>query len=80
MRLSLFVSVYNLGNFLRRLVLPESAGHWSLLSSQTKLTNAGAGIIHHARRTIFQMAEVAVPKELCARILQHIWALSSGRG
>ena len=28
-RLGLFIMAYNLGNFLRRLVLPESMKHWS---------------------------------------------------
>ena len=37
-RLWLFVLAYNLGNFMRRLTLPESVKHWSLRSVQTKLT------------------------------------------
>ena len=36
-RLWLFVLAYNLGNFMRRLTLPESVKHWSLRSVQTKL-------------------------------------------
>jgi hypothetical protein len=35
MRLWLFVLAYNLGNFIRRLALPESVNHWSLTSIQT---------------------------------------------
>ena len=35
-RLWLFVLAYNLGNFMRRLTLPESVKHWSLRSVQTK--------------------------------------------
>ena len=31
-RLWLFVLAYNLGNFMRRLTLPESVKHWSLRS------------------------------------------------
>jgi hypothetical protein len=75
-RLALFVLAYNLGNFLRRLALPARVRHWSLRSIQLKLIKIGAKVIHHARRTVFQMAEVAVPKELLARILARIWALS----
>ena len=36
-RLGLFIMGYNLGNFLRRLVLPESMKHWSLTSLQTRM-------------------------------------------
>ena len=70
----------NLGNFLRRLALPESIRHWSLRSIQVKLIRIGAKVIHHARYIIFQMAEVAVPRELFAQILQRIWALVPGAG
>ena len=35
-RLELFVLAYNLGNFMRRLALPEAMKHWSLSSLQTK--------------------------------------------
>jgi len=77
-RLALFVWAYNLGNFLRRLALPESIRHWSLCSIQVKLIKIGAKVIHHARQIIFQMAEVAVPKELFVEILRRIWALSPG--
>ena len=31
-RLSLFILAYNLGNFLRRLCLPNAVKHWSLRS------------------------------------------------
>ena len=41
-RLWLFVLTYNLGNFMRRLVLPEDMKHWTLSSLQTRL-NHGAG-------------------------------------
>ena len=40
-RLWLFVLAYNLGNFMRRLTLPESVKHWSLRSVQTKLIKDG---------------------------------------
>ncbi len=79
-RLALFVLAYNLGNFLRRLALPESIRHWSLRSIQVKLIRIGAKVIHHARYIIFQMAEVPVPRELFAQILQRIWALLPGAG
>ena len=36
-RLELFVLAYNLGNFMRRLALPEAMKHWSLTSLQTRM-------------------------------------------
>jgi len=79
-RLSLFVLAYNLGNFLRRLALPDSVRHWSLRSIQVKLIKIGAKVVRHARQVIFQMAEVAVSKELFEQILERIWALAPGAG
>ena len=69
---------YNLGNFLRRLALPDSVQHWSLRSIQVKLIKIGAKVVHHVRQIIFQMAEVAVPKELFEQLLERIWALAPG--
>ena len=40
-RLWLFVLTYNLGNFMRRLVLPEDMKHWTLTSLQTRLIKTG---------------------------------------
>jgi hypothetical protein len=75
-RLALFVLAYNLGNFLRRLALPSEVSHWSLRSVQLKLIKMGARIINHARRTVFQMAEVAVPGEIFAKLLYRIRSLA----
>jgi len=71
-RLQLFILAYNLGNFLRRLGLPRSIKDWSLRSLQVKLIKMGGRMVRHARRIIFQLAEVAVPKELFAAILERI--------
>ena len=79
-RLALFVLAHNLGNFRRRLALPDSVRQWSLRSIQVKLIKIGAKVVRRARQVIFQMAEVAVLKELFAQILQRICALSPGRG
>ncbi len=64
MRLQLFVLAYNLGNFLRRLCLPKTINDWSLRSLQVKLIKIGGRIVRHARQFVFQLAEVAVPKDL----------------
>jgi hypothetical protein len=71
-RLQLFALAYNLGNFLRRLVLPKSVRHWSLTTLREKLIKIGAKVVTHSRYVIFQMAEVAVPRELFARIMERI--------
>jgi hypothetical protein len=76
-RLALFVLAYNLGNFLRRLALPQEVSHWSLRSIQLKLIKIGAKVISHSRRTIFQMAEVAVSEGLFAALLERIRSLAA---
>jgi len=68
-RLFLFVLAYNLGNFLRRLVLPGKIKHWSLRTLLTKLIKIGAKVIKHSRYVKFQMAEVAISKEIFTVIL-----------
>ena len=70
-RLALFVLAYNLGNFLKRLALPKAVKEWSLRSLQVKLIKIGGRLVRHARRIIFQLAEVAVPRELFATILER---------
>jgi len=71
-RLQLHVLAYNLANFLRRLTLPASVKHWSLTTLREKLIKIGAKVIHRARYTIFQMAEVAVPRHVYRTILRRI--------
>ena len=71
-RLALFVMAYNLGNFLRRLVLPREIKHWSLRTLLTKLIKIGAKVVKHSRYVTFQMAEVAVSRKLFAAILLRI--------
>ncbi len=71
-RLQLFALAYNLGNFLRRLALPRSVKHWSLTTLREKLIKIGAKVVRHSGYVIFQMAEVAVPRELFAAILDRI--------
>jgi len=68
-RLWLFVMAYNLGNFLRRLVLPRKIKHWSLRSLLVRLIKIGVKVFRHSRYVTFQMAEVAIDKRLFAEIL-----------
>jgi hypothetical protein len=74
-RLQLFVLAHNLGNFLRQTVLPRSVRHWTLTTLREKLTKIGAKVVRHSRQIIFQMAEVAVPRELFRAILEGIGRL-----
>ena len=79
-RLWLFVLAYNLGNFMRRLTLPESVKHWSLRSVQTKLIKMGGRLMRHARRLVFQLAEVAVSREVFRQVLERIAGLHPAPG
>ena len=72
MRLQLFALAYNLGNFLRRLALPQSVKHWSLTTLREKLVKIGAKVVTHSRYVTFQMAEVAIPRRLFRTILRRI--------
>ncbi len=47
-RLGLLVQAYNLGNFLRRLVLPTEMARWRLTSLRERLMKVGARLICHA--------------------------------
>ena len=74
-RLALFVLAYNMGNFMRRLVLPEDMKHWSLTSLQTRLIKTGGRLVRHARRLVFQLAEGLVTREMLGGILERIGQL-----
>ncbi|HSH82915.1 MAG TPA: IS1380 family transposase [Herpetosiphonaceae bacterium] len=74
-RLQLHALAYNLANFFRTLVLPDEVERWSLTTLREKVVKIGAKVIAHARYTVFQMAEVAVSRDLFRRILRMIDAL-----
>jgi hypothetical protein len=71
-RLQLHALAYNLANFFRTLVLPDEVERWSLTALREKVVKIGAKVITHARYTVFQMAEVAVPRDLFGCILAMI--------
>ena len=54
------------------MALPRQVAHGSLTTLREKLTKIGAKGVSHARHTVLQMAEVAVPKALFAAILERI--------
>ena len=72
-RLQLHALAYNLGNFLRTLATPEPIKDWSSLTSlKEKLIKIGAKVVSHGRYVAFQMAEIAIPRNLFADILRLI--------
>ena len=75
-RLQLFALAYNLANFLRRLALPRDVKHWSLTTLREKLVKIGAKVTRHATYVTFQLAEVAVTRNLFAAILDRIERLA----
>src|SRR5262249_38824869 len=70
-----FALAYNLANFLRQLALPRSIRSWTLTTLREKLVRIGANVVSHANYLVFQLAEVAVPRKLFARILGRITRL-----
>ena len=60
---------------MRMLALPEAVAQWSLTSLREKLIKIGAKVVRHARYAVFQMAKVAVPKDLFEKRLRLIEGL-----
>jgi Transposase DDE domain group 1 len=63
---------YNLGNFVRTLAMSKAAEPWSLTSLREKMIKIGAKVVSHGRYVTFQMAEVAVPRQMFHGILRLI--------
>ncbi len=57
---------------MRTLALPKEVEHWSLTTIREKLVKIGAKVVAHGRYVTFQMAEVAVPRDLFGRLLELI--------
>ena len=60
----LFILAYTLGNFVRNLALLEGIKRWCVTSIQTRLIKIGGRLVHHARKLVFQIAEVIVTREM----------------
>jgi hypothetical protein len=60
-----------LGNFMRMLAMPEAAEPWSLTSLREKLIKI-TRVVSHGRYVTFQLAELAVPRQMFAEILSLI--------
>ena len=52
--------------------MPKTAEPWSLTSLREKLIKIGAKVVSHGRYVTFQMAEVAVPRQMFQEILALI--------
>jgi hypothetical protein len=76
-RLQLYALAYNLGNFMRTLALPETTEPWSLTSLRERLIKIGAKVVSHGRYVTFQLAEVAVSRQMFAEILSLIARLGA---
>ena len=71
-RLQLHALAYNLANFMRMLALPVAVQQCSLTSLREKLVKIGAKVVSHGRYVTFQLAEVAVTRDLFRKILRLI--------
>jgi len=60
-----------------RLALPKCVRQWSLTTLKEKLVKIGAKVTRHAKYVTFQMAEVSVPRQLFASILERIGRLEN---
>jgi hypothetical protein len=52
--------------------MPKVAGPWSMTSLREKLIKIGAKVVSHGRYVTFQMAEVAVSRQMFQDILSLI--------
>jgi hypothetical protein len=66
----------NLGNLLRRLVLPLAIQSWSLTSLQQRLFKTGGRLIRHGRYFILQLAESYLTSTRFRQILGPIERLA----
>jgi hypothetical protein len=75
-RLLLGVIAYNLGNLLRRLILPLAIRSWSLTSLHQRLFKTGGRLIRHARYFVLQLAESHLTSRLFGQTLGRIQRLA----
>ncbi len=70
--LQLHALAYNLGRFRRTLATSEPIKDWAVTSLKEKPIKIGAKVVRHGRYVAFQMAKVAIPKNLFTDILRMI--------
>jgi hypothetical protein len=71
-RLQLHALAYNLANSMPTLAVPKEVEHWSPTTLPEKLVNIAAKVVRHGRYVTFQLAEVAVPRDLFRKIIRLI--------
>jgi Transposase DDE domain group 1 len=71
-RLQLHALAYNVGNFMQTLAMPKAARPWSLTSLREKLIKIGAKVTSHGHYVTFQLAEVAMSRQMFSDILSLI--------
>ena len=71
-RLQLHALAFNLGTFMHTLAMPRTTEPWSLTSLRDKLIKIGTKVVSHGRYVTFQLAEVAVSRQMFADILSLI--------
>ena len=57
---------------MKRFALPCDMKHWSLTTLSEELVKMGAKVTRHSKYVTFQLAEVAVTRNLFAAILDRI--------
>ena len=60
--------------------MPEAIKRWSLTSIQTRLIKIGGRLVRHARRLVFQLAQVIVTRALFGEMLERIGRLRPAPG
>ena len=58
----------------------QTVNHWSLRIVQLKLIKIEGRLARHARRLVFQLAEVAVSREVFRQVLERIAGLHPAPG
>ena len=71
-RFQLHALAFNLGTFMHTLAMPRTTEPWSLTSLRDKLIKIGTKVVSHGRYVTFQLAEVAVSRQMFADILSLI--------
>jgi hypothetical protein len=62
---------------MRTLAMPKPAEPWSLTSLREKLVKIGAKVVSHGRYVTFQMAEIAMSRQMFQEILTLIARLQT---
>jgi hypothetical protein len=63
---------YNPANFLRQLVLPKPILGWTLTTLWDKPVKIWTKVVSHVKYLAFQLAGVAMPRQLFATMLERI--------